>query len=929
MELVIKEPYIEIFEKILKLFTSICENLHFRLTQNKLQLSGSNGLTNELIIYIDKKFFMLNEINVDIKNINGTVNAKDFYNCIYSHKIVKQFKNNGYYSYNKKSNDINLIKNYDKEENYQGKNKKCNLNISKLILKFNKEKLNILEIVIKFKKCNTYFSAVLKLRSFNTPLKNYIYKNESIIQVEPTLFLLNLKDLANERNIFLKNTDNSFVISSLETSEFSLNKEKVKREQFFYNNKFIAIPSCKTKYFFKNKKFEDHSMSLPLNELKNIIKFCSDLNLLCLFSTKNFKENLVIYFGRIITQILENNRKRITNIKNKKIYDDKYYYKDNNSEKSSYVNFKEEYSNSFVFYLSDDNSSDEYDSSYEGIDTDIYLPDNYETNSVSSRNFNDIITGCVHFTSYFNISCNFKGLEYSDIKASNDFQDIYFNQQNNFFEEKDLIIKQDKKLKKGVQQESFFNSEFGRSNIDAFNNLNNEKNELRNETNKKFNINQNDYIQNFKNDSIHNISNIMKNHLNEQYNDFNYNFKFSKDNKKNILSEKEYDQLIHNNNKSRESNRDKLMINSKNKECFYTKNVIDNNDIYNMNDYKKRIRNNKNNKCEEYDYNKKMSNNNDSTSEKYEYDKTISNDNNNKYEYDKNVSNDNNNKYEIYKKKISNNNDNTCDKYKYDKNLENNNNDEYEKYDNDKFIRGIQFEELNYDKFIRGNINISDAHMNIKMKINELNSTFENLKNIDKYKKNYFLSKKLNNYSEMCSDSNVFKNINKRKNVVENSQIRKRNKHFSNDIYKDLKKKSNNSLESISEYNSMLSDSFYSLSEDTEVENNSRYDNIEYFDYFSNLYSKYNIYNNNMKKWEENSDENSLKQNFPLENGDQTYSKLPLLNYNKNTKFKRLNTNSNDTIIKTSERNINNLKHNNKISSYYTHCKFKKKKDYI
>ncbi|CRG97277.1 conserved Plasmodium protein, unknown function [Plasmodium gallinaceum] len=1136
MELVIKEPYIVIFEKILKLFTSICENLHFRLTQNKLQLSGSNSLTNELIIYIDKKFFLLNEINSDIRNINGTVNSKDFYNCIYSHKIVKQFKNNGYYSCNKNNNEIKLAKNYDKEDKYQGKNKKCNLNISKLILKFNKEKINILEIVIKFKKCNTHFSAILKLRSFNTPLKNYMYKNESIIQVEPTLFLLNLKDLANERNIFLKNTDNSFVISSLETSEFSLNKEKVKREQFFYNNKFIAIPSCKTKYFFKNKKFEDHNMSLPLNELKNIIKFCSDLNLLCLFSTKNFKENLIIYFGSIITHILEKNRKRITNIRKKRIYDDKYYYKDNYSEGSPLINFKEEHSNSCVFYLSDDNSSDEFDSSLEDIDKDGYFLDHYETNSLDDRHFNDIITGYMHFTSYFNISCNFKELQCNDSKVPNDFQQINFNQHNNSFEKKEnMTIKQDKKLKKGFHQESFFRSDLSKSNMGTLNNSSNKKNELFNEVNKKFNINENSNGQNLKKDNISDITNMKKNYLNEPYDDYSYNLKFLKNNKNDTLGKKELNTLDQNNNRNGEWNCDNFMKNSKNKEFFYDKNIIDNGDIYKMirnnndnkyekynsnkdfsdinnnkyekynsnkdisninnnkyekynsnkdisdinnnkyekynsnkdisninnnkyeicyknnnisntndnvyekydynkymnnnnnnnkcekDDYNKYINNNNNNnKCEKNDFNKYLNNNNnnnnnneeyaynndmnknnynnnkyekcynnkninnanDNIYEKYKYDKNISNNSNNKYEkydydndmknnnnnnksekddyniymnnninsnkydkfydnkdisnsnfniyekhkYDKNLGNNSNNEYEKYNhnKNISNSNENLYEKHKYDKNLGNYSNNEYEKYDFDKINGDIKFEELNYDKFIRGNTNISDAYMNIKVKIKELDSTLENLKNIDNYKKNCVLNKKLNNYVGISSDYNASKNINKRKNFVDNFQIRKRNKKISNDSYKDLKIKRNNSHESISEYNSMVSDSFYSLSEDNEIENNSKYENIEYFDYFNKLYSKYNIYNN-MKKWEINSGENFVKQNLPLGNGDKTNGKLHLLNYNKNSKYRRLNTNNSNTVIKTNENNIHNLKHNNK-QSYYTNCKFKNKK---
>lgn len=83
MELVIKTPYIEIFEKILKLFASISENLNFRLTINKLELSGTNNISNHLIITIDKQFFKLSNVNYDGQMVvTGTVNSKDFYNCI-------------------------------------------------------------------------------------------------------------------------------------------------------------------------------------------------------------------------------------------------------------------------------------------------------------------------------------------------------------------------------------------------------------------------------------------------------------------------------------------------------------------------------------------------------------------------------------------------------------------------------------------------------------------------------------------------------------------------------------------------------------------------------------------------------------------------------------------------------------------------------
>ncbi|CAA9987158.1 conserved Plasmodium protein, unknown function [Plasmodium knowlesi strain H] len=440
MEVVIKRPYIEVFERILKLFTSVSEHLHLRLTHSKLELIGSNNLTNELIIHLDKKFFSLGNVNCDEKVVSGSLSSKDLYHCLFSYQITRLLRSDG----------SSHLGNYERGEQDShvggsgGVHCDDDINrafgpaeVSKLILKFNK-KNGTLEVVVKFKKRNTHCSAVLKLRPFCSPLKSYVYKNESIIQVEPTLFLINLKDLANERNVFLKNTDDSIVLSAIETSDFSLNKEKIKREHFFYNNKKISIPSCKTKYFFKNKKFEDHSLALPLTDLKVIFKFCSDLNLFCLFATKNFKENVVICFGGIISQILEKNKRRIFSHRsstkgggaemerkihsveaplngreNNGMYDHNLCTKNPFQYRTLYTQGREdEAPQSWVFHLSDeDNSSDEYDSDVDEIDQQtFYFPPAHgqaDLRNDKEMHYNNIIAGRIHFTSYFNMSCHF------------------------------------------------------------------------------------------------------------------------------------------------------------------------------------------------------------------------------------------------------------------------------------------------------------------------------------------------------------------------------------------------------------------------------------------------------------------------------------------------------------------------------------------
>ncbi|SOV77248.1 conserved Plasmodium protein, unknown function [Plasmodium sp. gorilla clade G3] len=939
MELIIKKPYIEIFEKILKLFTHICDNVHFKLTRNKLELSGSNNLTNELVIHIDKKFFILNDINGDKKNIiNGTVKSKDFYNCIYNHKIVKHLRSNhsqhGSYNSHKKNyshilmtDDINeeaKINNTNNDENksivcdgmypddnnklYFRKDKKWNIHLSKITLKFNNinnnnnnnidgnshdgnnnniddnshdgnNNNNKLEIIIKFKKYNTYFSALLKLKTFNTPMKNYIYKNESIIQLDPTLFLLNLKDLSNERNIFLKNTDNSFIISSLETCDFSLNKERIKREQFFYNNKNICIPSSKTKYFFKNKKFQDHNMSLPLNELKTIIKFCSDLNLLCLFSTKNFKENLIIYFGNIISYILEKNKNKIKKQKKKKknlqhrqhkymmntnhkqyvqniSRDYKYYYNfdsssklyvnknkihdgnnyinsnlhisskrelnhndididiDNDKSSNIYDNSNNIYDNnnniydnnnniydnnnnmydnnnniydnnnkSIVLYLSDYTSSDEYNSSMDEFDDQIYLPiyDNEYTKDDSNFNYNNIITGCIHFTSYFNISCDFNEYEndkkYEHADVFQQPMDTVVINNNNFFDDR-------KKVKKIQHKE------------------------------KKLSIEKKD------------------DHINYDNKKKNYGFNYESNNLRNIQHSREEEKK---NNSSISEDIDKdnnydLMQNIKNKDKKYERKEDGFSDTYGMFNHFKENKS--------YEDNRRKRHHGVLINEDEKYENSG---------YHQNVECP-----YVPKDDCTYNQNNNVDTFFNDNVIQ-----EQEK---EIIYNSHIYEEFNYDNYMRQNEETQNVCKNMQEKIKELDITFENLNKINKKKKTILDYQKDNVKKPFLVFSlPKSRKIQKRRKHIEHiSEVNKRNKRSSKDLlYNNVENKryDNNSVSCRSEENEIISDNFYSLNDDNDDDNyyDDNDDDDNYYDENDNNY--YDENDNNY--YDDNDDDNN------------------------------------------------------------------------
>ncbi|CDU16704.1 conserved Plasmodium protein, unknown function [Plasmodium yoelii] len=881
MELVIKTPYIEIFEKILKLFASISENINFRLTINKLELSGTNNISNHLIITIDKQFFKLSNVNYDGQMVvTGTVNSKDFYNCIFSNQIVKGLKSQGNYAHNqnKSSNNNNeeISNNYKKIQKKNSSNNNeitTSLNVSKLILKFNKENTS-LEIGIKFKRYNTYCSAVIKIRSYNSPLKSYMYKNESLIQIEPTLFLLNLKDLSNERNIFLKSTDNSFIISALETSDFSLNKEKVKKEQFFYNNKKISIPLNKTIYFFKNKKFEDHSMSLPLNELKNIIKFCSDLNLLCLFSTKNFKENVIIYFGDIITNILKRNKKKIYNIKKEMnqislhentykkkdtLCDDQNCYETENFEEFSYEQLSE-YSNnneitSCIYYISDNsNSSDDYNSSFDEMEEDTTFSSEHEIKNSISRpnikttstynnysnnydtNYNDIITGYIHFSSFFNISCNFN-------------ENISYK--NCFFQTNNVDVYPKEKLTAHIPNE--------------------EKQVINDDHIEKEKKTQKDkHIDNISNDFIHKKINTL-------------NLKINKSND-NTTNQNEEENKINKQMESKNNNINELNIPFEDSKKKFKKNNFFYKDNF---------------KTDEDDMEK----------------------------HGKDIPLNVNKEENIFKEK-------------------------YEK-ENDNIKQINESEYFNYDKFMSKD-NISDVYINMDLQIKKLNKT---LKNINKYKKKKpLISKKSNNGIFYSNDHNNFIKplISKKSNNGifysndHNNFIKPLiNKKSNNDIFysndhnnfKMKRKRSNNFIPNLkniqinnNSYASSIcssgtekyvsnknraiqSDTYYSFSDDSLVEkpqNENNIGHINYIKYFDNVYSKYDLCNN-FEKLKNNINNNSYKEYDPYIDNYHKCINISPLNYNKSSKYRRINTDINNEVIKGNIPNHINYKNNNKL----------------
>ncbi|GAW79964.1 hypothetical protein, conserved [Plasmodium gonderi] len=866
MELVIKKPYIEVFERILKLFTSVCENMHLRLMRDKLELIGSNNLTNELIMHLDKKFFSLNNVNCDEKCVSGSVNSKDLYNCLFSYQITKLLRNNGNFhlcGYEKgekerreskwENKKIDLDKKFDKVVNYSdaatsapahpprhsnNPNEKLKLSVSKLILKFNNEN-NTLEVTIKFRKRSTHCSAVLKLKPFKNTLKNYVYKNESIIQVEPTLFLLNLKDLANERNIFLKNTDNSIIMSAIETSDFSLNKEKIKREQFFYNNKKISIPSSKTKYFFKNKKFEDHSLSLPLNELKIIFKFCSDLNLLCLFSTKNFKENVVICFGGMITHILQKNRKKIlshschskgeeklNHAETNEIHD-RFFPKEEHIDRTSYIEQKEEsMSSSCVFYLSDDsNSSDEYGSDIDEIDQVLYFQPKYEEEDFSNENnmqYNDIITGHIHFTSYFNVSCNFNDYTFSNEHGINN----HF--ENSFFPETKVVSHS---FRNGVNKDLYTKPEEPhKKNINAVINVNRKENTNiiycnddstdRKNLYKGYQTPSKDVIHmGEKNEHCKAVSRLhMRNRIRDD--DRGEDRDGGRDN-------------------DRDNGRDDIsgVASEKDKEQHDLKKIEE----------KKHL--NRSGKSDESYYEK-------STHLKYCGKKKTG-----ETYHDSTVEKTNDTKTPT-----------NCDRRRETMNYKIGNAVE-ERMD---FLGELSLEELNYDVFMRENRTERDYYANMESEIKGLQRTLENVNKIEQQNRRYASRKKRENEPLLFHFSDPDDNKMGREAGRARKRKKKRECHFA-DTHETSNKRRNNSIKksnglllysnnkhirddsrsynSDSEIsfndnlcNSMASDCFYSLSEENDEMENViaplNNPNMEYENYFDNVYSKYHLYNN-------------------------------------------------------------------------------------
>ncbi|VWU53371.1 conserved protein, unknown function, partial [Hepatocystis sp. ex Piliocolobus tephrosceles] len=167
MELVIKKPYIEIFEKVLKLFTVTCDSIHLHLTRHKLELSGTNNLTHKLIIQLDKTFFKYKDINniisSSVESISGTVNSKDIYNSLFSYNVVKLLKSCHSNIYNSRNgNDIrrgspsgiiNTSNNYNimsKNWNRGNSFKRRNSNSSSSSSQSNKRDILLSKIILNF-----------------------------------------------------------------------------------------------------------------------------------------------------------------------------------------------------------------------------------------------------------------------------------------------------------------------------------------------------------------------------------------------------------------------------------------------------------------------------------------------------------------------------------------------------------------------------------------------------------------------------------------------------------------------------------------------------------------------------------------------------------------------------------------------------------
>ncbi|SBS81547.1 conserved Plasmodium protein, unknown function [Plasmodium ovale curtisi] len=967
MELVIKKPYIEIFEKILKLFTSTCENVHFRLTRNRLELRGTNSISNELSIHIDKQFFKLTSISSEAKNVSGTVNSKDFYNCIFSHKIVKQLRYNGNYMYTQHRRGASGAPNFDQGANFrtkQGRGKgtvngsgsgsgnSSGLEVSKVVLKFDELK-STLEIAIRFRKRSTHCSAILKMKPYNNPLKNHVHKNESIIQVEPTLFLLNLKDLANEKNIFLKNTDSSFILSSLETSEFSLKRDKIKKEQFFYNNKKITIPSNKTIYFFKNKKYEDHNISLPLIELKNVMKFCSDLNLFCLFSTKNFKENVIIYFGNIITHIIETNKKKISNLTNIRqkgkigtIMIGGKNVKSNLNSSKDFYKFSENFSNSYVFYISDDNhsSDDDYDTSFDLLDEDIYLSDEYkkdylcDNGKISGKtNYNNIITGYIHFTSYFNISCSFNDYGYNnDDSIPSDVQDTFFIEKANFYEQngnpsivhttKDggklpqhmygcvgiegsetvtTVKRSNAKVNMGRSGSSSGGSSSGSSsgsnggnNGDSSDahvrgplgavppNTHRERrtrresdNSLSDDAISEQKGEKHDIVDGVKEEECHmgacNCSDASSKQGGRSSS--------LKEQKEKVWTERK-EGKEGKEGKEKKEKKEKLVKSFSN----HCGDEMWNEDIFSIDEKKSQFRLNKSGRKD---------------NDKYVMHRCDENIERSNKPYGSRKSGEN---------KEGNIQEEICEKE---------NNDIQENY----------YKELNYDHFIRGYNNGEDAYVNINLQIKNFNDTLQNLKNIHMCKKKEILN-------ERCNDVKMEK---KRKyfpelSTVENKESRKIKKKSSGEmLYGDIHQRSSDcySDENVnSEQEEALSDSYYSLTDEADVENcaNPNYENMEYINYFDNIYSKYHLYNN-FKKWKKNTKQNIKKENFPLHNDRHRHKpdKPNLPKCNRDCSYRSLSTDNSGyyddaTFVKNNETHQYNGKRCSNMPSHLKKVAFGK-----
>lgn len=177
-----------------------------------------------------------------------------------------------------------------------------------------------------------------------------------------------------------------------------------------------------------------------------------------------------------------------------------------------------------------------------------------------------------------------------------------------------------------------------------------------------------------------------------------------------------------------------------------------------------------------------------------------------------------------------------------------------------------------------------------------------------KWNNDVFFSNNHNNFKmKRKRPCDFIPNLNHINKNVKNRQIN--NNRYTNSICSSGTEKyiSNKNRE-------IQSDTYYSFSDDSLVEKsqNENGGNINYIKYFNNVYSKYDLCNNFIKL-KNNINHNSYKEYDPYMDNYHKNINISPLNYNKNSKYRRINTDIDDEIIKGNTPNYINYKNNHKI----------------